>query len=206
MKLQLDHIAVLGESLEEAVAHSEAAVGMPLLPGGEHPRYGTHNQLLGLGRGLYLEAMSIDPAAPPPEEPRWFGLDRFEGPARLDKWICRVKDMEAALEALPMAGRPVALSRGRLRWVMSVPEDGMLPFDGMFPALIEWRSPVPAGAMLSASGTTLARLMVTHPEADALEALLAPYLDAPLVQFATGDAPGLRAELRNAQGQVRVLQ
>ncbi|MGR3393900.1 MULTISPECIES: VOC family protein [Rhodobacterales] len=206
MKLQLDHIAVLGESLEEAVAHSEAAVGMPLLPGGEHPRYGTHNQLLGLGHGLYLEAMSIDPAAPPPEEPRWFGLDRFEGPARLDKWICRVTDMDAALEALPMAGRPVELSRGRLRWVMSVPEDGMLPFDGMFPALIEWRSPVPAGAMLSASGTTLARLVVTHPEAEALEALLAPHLNAPLVQFATGDAPGLRAELRNAQGQVRVLQ
>ena len=61
MKLELDHIAVAGESLEEAVAHAEAAVGMPLLPGGEHPRYGTHNQLLGLGRGLYLEAIAIDP-------------------------------------------------------------------------------------------------------------------------------------------------
>ncbi|MCR8546661.1 VOC family protein [Salipiger sp. P9] len=205
MKLQLDHIAVLGESLEEAVAHAEAAAGVPLLPGGTHPRYGTHNQLLGLGRGLYLEALAIDPAAPPPEGARWFGLDRFAGPARLDKWICRVSDMEAALKLLPMAGKPVTLSRGRLRWIMSVPEDGMLPFDGVFPALIQWLSPVPAGAVLSASGTVLERLAVVHPEAAALEALLAPVLDAPLVSFQSGPA-GLRAELRTAQGHLRVLQ
>ena len=206
MKLELDHIAVAGESLEEAVAHAEAAVGMPLLPGGEHPRYGTHNQLLGLGRGLYLEAIAIDPAAPPPEGARWFGLDDFRGPARLDKWICRVSDMDAALNALPMAGKPVDLERGRLRWVMSVPEDGRLPYDGVFPALIEWKSPVPAGAILSASGTQLEKLEVIHPEAKALEALLGPHLDAPLVSFISGPKPGLRAELRTAQGQRRILQ
>ncbi|MCA0961435.1 VOC family protein [Salipiger bermudensis] len=206
MKLELDHIAVAGESLEEAVAHAEAAIGMPLLPGGEHPRYGTHNQLLGLGQGLYLEAIAIDPAAPPPQDARWFGLDDFSGPARLDKWICRVPDMSAALAALPMAGKPVDLERGRLQWVMSVPEDGRLPFDGMFPALIEWKSPVRAGAMLSASGTWLETLEVTHPEADKLEALLAPFLDAPLVSFVTGPKPGLRAELRTPQGQRRILQ
>ena len=205
LKLELDHIAVLGESLEEAVAHAESAVGMPLLPGGTHPRYGTHNQLLGLG-GVYLEALAIDPAAEPPTEPRWFGLDRFKGPARLDKWICRVRDMDEALAALPMAGRPGELSRGRLRWLMSVPGDGMLPYDGMFPALIQWLSPVPAGAILSASGARLTGLEVIHPEAEGLEALLAPYLDAPLARFATGARPALRAELRTPQGQLRILQ
>ena len=205
MTLTLDHIAVLGETLEEAVAHAEAAVGMPMEPGGSHPVYGTHNQLLGLGGGLYLEAIAIDPGAEPPGKPRWFGLDAFKGPARLDKWVCRVPDMEAALQALPMAGKVVELSRGRLQWLMSVPEDGMLPYDGMFPALIQWLSPVPAGAMLSASGTRLTRLEVTHPEAAALKALLAPHLDAPLVRFVTGDLPALRGSVHTAQGHDRVL-
>jgi len=205
MKLQLDHIAVLGESLEEAVAHTEAAAGVPMLPGGAHERYGTHNQLLGLG-GVYLEAIAIDPSAEPPEDPRWFGLDRFHGPARLDKWICRVRDMDAAIAALPMAGRPVELARGRLRWIMAVPEDGLLPYDGVVPALIQWLSPVPAGAILSASGTRLEGLEVIHPQAPELQALLAPWLDAPLVRFTTGAKPGLRAELRTPQGHPRVLQ
>lgn len=205
MTLQLDHIVVLGETLEEAAAHAEAAVGQPLLPGGAHERYGTHNHLVGLG-GAYLEALAIDPAATPPTEARWFGMDQFDGPARLANWVCRVPDMDAAIKALPMAGRPVELSRGRLRWVMAVPEDGVLPFDGMFPALIQWHSPVPAGAILSASGTRLHRLEISHPEAPALKALLAPHLDAPGVEFRTAPAPGLRAEMIGAGGQSRTLQ
>lgn len=205
MTLQLDHIVVLGETLEEATAHAEAATGQPLVPGGTHERYGTHNQLLGLD-GVFLEALAIDPGAPPPVGARWFGLDRLKGPARLGNWVCRVPDIAAALRALPMAGQPVALSRGRLRWVMSVPEDGELPYDGMFPALIQWLSPVPAGAILSASGTRLDRLEITHPDAEALQALLAPHLDAPRVAFRRGDTPGLRAELTGAGGQRRILQ
>ncbi|EIE48684.1 polyphosphate kinase [Salipiger aestuarii] len=205
MTLKLDHIVVLGETLEEAVAHAEAAVGLPLVPGGTHERYGTHNHLVGLG-DLYLEALAIDPGATPPTEARWFGMDRFVGPARLANWVCCVPDMDAAIRALPMAGRPVELSRGRLRWVMAVPEDGVLPFDGLFPALIQWLSPVPAGAILSASGTRLDRLDIIHPDAATLESLLAPHLEAPRVVFRTAPAPGLRAEMIGAGGQRRTLQ
>ena len=145
--LVLDHIAVLAETLEEAAGHVESALGLPLVPGGKHEHFGTHNRLLGLGGGLYIEAIAIDPASPPPPFPRWFGLDAFYGGARLDKWICRVDDLQAALEKLPVAGRPVRLARGALEWSMAVPEDGMLPFDGLFPALIEWHSPVPPGVL-----------------------------------------------------------
>lgn len=203
--LTLDHIAVLGETLEEAAAHAEAALGMPLQPGGTHARYGTHNRVLGLQGDLYIEAIAIDPAAPPPQDPRWFGLDLFSGAARLDKWICRVPDMKRALEILPEAGRPVALSRGDLSWTMAVPESGDLPFDGLFPALIQWHSPVPAGAALPSSGCALTRLDVRHPEAAALGARLAPFLDTPLVVFETAQAPDLRAYFDTSAG-VRVLQ
>ena len=85
-----DHIAVAGETLDDAVAHSEAALGMALGPGGQHPYYATHNRLVGLADGLYFEAIAPDPSQIKPSYPRWFGLDAFKGPARLDKWILQI--------------------------------------------------------------------------------------------------------------------
>jgi hypothetical protein len=199
--LLLDHIAVAASTLEAGVAHVEQVLGTRMGPGGRHARFGTHNRLMGLEPGLYLEAIAVDPDAPQPADARWFGLDAFAGPPRLDKWILRCDDLAAALSALPMAGRPVALSRGDLAWTMAVPEDGMLPFDGLFPALLEWHVDRPPGAALPASGCRLERLVVRHPEAGALEALLAPMLDAPLVRFESAEAPGLAAELITPEGR-----
>ena len=193
--LELDHIAVLGETLDDAVAHVENRLGQSMLPGGRHARYGTHNRLLGMAPHLYVESIAIDPEAAPPHDPRWFGLDRFRGPARLAKWICRVSDLDAALSVLPMAGRKVDLARGELRWSMAVPEDGDLPFDGVFPALIQWHSATPPGFALPSGSRTLRDLIVTHPEADRLSALLAPYLNAPLVRFETAGSAGVSARL-----------
>ncbi|ANT62080.1 polyphosphate kinase [Salipiger sp. CCB-MM3] len=203
--LELDHVAVLGETLAEAVSHAESALGLPLSPGGAHPDFGTHNFLLGLENDLYLEAIAVDPSAPDPGRPRWFGLDGFTGPARLDKWVCRVPDLDAALKVLPMAGEAVAVTRGALSWKISVPRDGLLPFDGMFPALIEWVSPVPPGVSLAGAGIRLDRLTVAHPQADALQALLAPHLNVPLAEFEVEAKPALRGSFVTVSGS-RVLQ
>ncbi|MDU8913238.1 VOC family protein [Aestuariicoccus sp. MJ-SS9] len=202
--LTLDHIAVLGETLEEAVAHAEAALGVPLQPGGKHQRFGTHNRVIGLGGGIYLEAIAIDPAAPPPDRPRWFGMDDFRGPARLDKWICAVPDMAAALAVFPEAGSPIELQRGDLRWTMAVPEDGRLAFDGLFPALIQWHGSVPPGKALPSQGCRLQTLEVLHPAADQLAARLAPHFSDARVRFTVADSPDLRATLNTARGP-RVL-
>ncbi|KZZ67236.1 VOC family protein, partial [Sulfitobacter sp. HI0129] len=137
--LSLDHLAVAGEDLAAARAHAETALDVILQPGGRHDVFGTHNRLLGLADGLYLEAIAADPDAPAPDRARWFDLDRFSGPARLTNWICRCDDLDAALARLPDGfGRPVDLQRGDLRWRMSVPEEGRLPFDNLAPALIQW--------------------------------------------------------------------
>jgi len=200
--LELDHIAVLGETLPQAVAHTEGALGLALGGGGRHARFGTHNRLLGMAPGLYLEAIAIDPEAPAPRDARWFGLDGFSGPARLDKWVCRVDDLDAALAALPMAGRRVDLERDGLRWSMAVPEDGALPFDGVFPALMQWHTDRPPGISLPASGVTLERLHVAHPDAGSLETLLAPHLDARFIRFVEAPSPGLTASLSGPSGPV----
>lgn len=200
--LELDHIAVAGTTLAQAAAHVEAALGLPPGPGGRHARYGTHNRLLGLAEGLYLEAIAIDPEAPAPPDPRWFGLDAFRGPARLDKWICRVPDIDAAIAVLPGAGRRVDLARDALRWSMAVPEDGLLPYDGLFPALIQWHSPVPPGRSLPSCGLRLDRLTLAHPQAEALAALLAPHLRDDRLCFVPAEAPGLGARLSGPSGAV----
>mgnify|MGYP003714695367 CR=1 FL=1 len=98
--MKLDHIAISGETRDAAAAHVQATLGMALRPGGAHRYFGTHNHLLGLAEGLYLEAISIDPAAPVPAYPRWFGLDDFAGAPRLTTWICRTQDLSTLVREL----------------------------------------------------------------------------------------------------------
>lgn len=199
----LDHIAVAGESLADAVAHVEESLGVRMQPGGQHPRFGTHNRLLGLADGLYLEAIAIEPGASVEESPRWFDLDRFSGAARLSNWILRSEDLEADRCALPKgAQRAVAMQRGDLRWLMTVPDDGVLPFDNMFPAVLQWLGAPPAGK-LAVSGCRLQRLVVSHPEAGELRRALAKRFFDDRVVIETG-LPGYRAEILTPSG-LRVL-
>ncbi|MEL6914238.1 MAG: VOC family protein [Pseudomonadota bacterium] len=196
--LTLDHLAISAGTLAAGTAATERALGLALEAGGAHPDFGTHNKLLRLG-AAYLEVISVDPAAPPPGRARWFDLDRFAGPPRLTNWIVRTASLEAALEALGTAfGAPVSLRRGDLRWRMAVPETGRLPFDNCAPALIEWETDPPV-ARLTSQGAALGALTVTHPEAPALAALLAPHLDDPRLRFRTG-LPGLAAEIATPGG------
>ncbi len=195
--MELDHFAIAANTLAEATAHVEEALGVPLQPGGEHAVFGTHNRLLGLADGLYLEAIAIDPEATPQRQPRWVDLDRFEGAARITNWICRSSDLDSTLAALPVdAGAPVSLTRGDLSWQMAVPNSGILPYDNIFPALIQWQGPHPA-PRLTQQGCSLRRLVVSHPEAQALAELLP--LDDARVVFEPGPA-ALRAEIDTPHG------
>ncbi len=202
--LQLDHLAIAAQTLEAGRDAVEQALGVRLQPGGQHPHFGTHNLLLGLEDGLYLEVIAIDPTALKPKYPRWFDLDRFAGPPRLNNWICRTDDMARTLAKLPQAGKPVALSRGDLRWQMAVPEDGILPCDGMYPALIEWQCETHPAGLLRAADCKLQRLTVSHPQADTLQARIGPLLEDARISFEQGPV-GLSAEFITPAG-VRVLQ
>ncbi len=202
--MKLDHVAIACDTLEAGRAAVEEALGVRLQPGGKHAHFGTHNLLLGLQDGLYLEVIAIDPAAPLLPYARWFDLDRFAGAPRLTNWICQVEAMPDTLDALPEAGAPVALERGALRWQMAVPEDGALPYSAMFPALIEWGAGgTHPSALLEPSGCRLTRLVVRHPDAEALQARLRPHLRDARVVFEAGPI-GLRAEF-DTPGGARVL-
>ncbi|WP_083545454.1 VOC family protein [Sulfitobacter alexandrii] len=198
--MELDHLAVAGETRDLATAHVAQALGVALQAGGEHAVFHTHNTLLGLEEGLYLEAIAINPQAPAPDRPRWFDLDRFAGPPRLTNWICRCDDLDATLAALPDGfGAPVSLQRGDLRWRMAVPASGILPFDNCAPALMQWDGDTHPAARLAPSGCRLRRLTVTHPEATVLAGMLAPLLIGGHVRLETGPA-GLTAAFDTPSG------
>lgn len=197
MIIALDHIALSAETLEAGVAHAEAALGLPLAGGGAHALMGTHNRLLGLG-DLYFEVIAIDPAAPKPPHPRWFDLDRFGGPPRLTNWICRT-DLD---QTPPEAGRVLDVARGDLRWRMAVPEDGVLPMGGTYPALIQWLGDLHPTGRLPDSGARLALLEIATPDPGALRAALPGLADRRVV-FTQG-APAFRATFDTPHGR-RVL-
>ena len=198
---RLDHLVVTGETLAAAAAHVEATLGLDMAPGGAHAAMGTHNRLLSLGAADYLEAIAIDPGAPAPAWPRWFGLDARPGSPRLAAWALRVTDLDAVLADAPTGiGAPMALTRGAYRWRLTVPETGVQPFDGVFPALIEWDGAPPAPA-LPDHGARLVSLELSHPRAGALGWMLSLLLEDDRVVVREGK-PKLTTVIHTAAGDV----
>ena len=196
----LDHLAVSGDTLEAAQNYVEEALGVSMQTGGEHAVFYTHNKLMGLADGLYLEAIAINPTAPKPDRPRWFDLDGFSGNARLTNWICRSTALDQDIAMLPAGiGEAVQLRRGDLRWQMVVPPSGRLPFENMCPALIEWQTSTHPSDGLPSSGCRLRRLVVAHPQAKELEASVHRALDDDRIVFEVG-APELMAEFETPHG------
>jgi hypothetical protein len=204
MRLALDHLAVSAGTLAEGATWVEAALGVPLEPGGKHPHMATHNRLLNLG-DLYLEVIAADPDAPHPPHPRWFDLDRFQGPPRLTNWICRTEDLDSALTAAPKGtGTATDLQRGDYRWRFAIPASGRLPFDDGHPALIQWQGDRHPARDLPDRGVRLTGLQITHPDAAALTAALRGQPADPRVRIGPGPYRSFRASFATPDGP-RVL-
>jgi hypothetical protein len=206
----LDHLVVAAADLDAGAAWLEAHLGVPLAPGGRHAAMGTHNRLLKLGPRLYLELIAIDPEAPAPGRPRWFGLDdaalkeKIAERPRLIHWVARCDDIAAAAAACPEPpGDILDLARGDFRWRIAVPVDGRLPGDGLIPSLIQWRSPAHPADKLPDRGCGLMKLEGFHPEPKRIHASLSALgLDKALALFPAEaeEMPGLAAYLRTPSG------
>lgn len=202
--LRPDHLVISAETLAGAAEPLAKLFGAEFAPGGQHPLMGTHNRLLSLGPGEYLELIAIDPEAPPPAQPRWFNLDHFRGGPRLSHWVCRCEDLADTLAMAPDgAGRAAALSRGDLRWQMAVTDSGTLPFDDTFPALISWEGEAHPARRLPDHGIRLQALQIFHPDADQLHAVLTPLMQEPRLSVLQGP-PGLSAHFTTPHGEIRL--
>jgi hypothetical protein len=98
----------------------------------------------------------------------------------------------------------VDLQRGDYRWRMAVPGDGRLPFEGGFPALIQWQGALHPAKALPDSGVRLLRLEVVHPQAEALQRALDGQFADPRVQVRTGREKAMLAAFATPRGE-RVL-
>jgi Glyoxalase-like domain len=203
--LRLDHIVVASLTLEEGVAHVERCLGVIVPPGGEHPLMGTHNHLMRLGDKIYLEIISPNSKVHP-QRPRWFGLDRGELLAqlkvspRLITWVVCVPDLGEALQNLPKAGEIVRVSRGDLSWLISVPAGGAMPFDGAFPALIQWPSGSNPSERMGDLGCRLQRLEIAHPQANLIREMLSSHFEDQRITFVDGSQMHLRARIMTPTG------
>ncbi|GAA5072337.1 VOC family protein [Roseibacterium beibuensis] len=201
--LTLDHIAISTEALETGAAEVEEKLGVPLAPGGQHAAMGTWNRLLSLGPEEYLELIATEPGAPAPAQPRWFDLDNFAGVTRTTTWICRCDDLDAALAAAPEGtGVPWSLERADLRWRMAIPTTGLLPFSGLFPALIEWSGPAHPAPRLEDRSVRLTGLRLISPDADGLSAALAPMISDDRIEVVPGEVPRMEAVLATPSGEI----
>lgn len=189
MTLAIDHIVVGAESLAQGREWAQVALGVEPVVGGRHAFMGTHNLVMRLddaaSRELYLEVLAVDPDAPAPGRPRWFGLDE-DGVAaalavrpRLLAWVARSDSLDADRERLVASGfdpGPVfAATRdtptGELRWRITIREDGTRLVSGAVPTLIAWDTASPA-ASLPPVGVSLERLVVRGVDGDAAAMLL----------------------------------
>ena len=64
---QVDHILLGIDDLDRGMEQFEKLTGVRPVYGGKHPR-GTHNALVSLGDGTYLEILALQPNVAPPKE------------------------------------------------------------------------------------------------------------------------------------------
>ncbi len=227
MTIALDHLVIAAPTLAAGAQHVADALGVAPQPGGAHPGMGTHNCLLGLFGGAYLEVIAIDPEAPPPARPRWFGMDTEAVQARLRHgpfllhWVARVaRPTDLSLWQAQYPGRiapVIPMTRGDLRWRITVPEDGSLPAwpaddvggaaipgDGILPTLIQWDVATHPSSRLPNQGLALRSLRARHPQAARLAEAMQWLGGGPFVPEASTLAE-LSAEIETPDG-VRTLR
>ncbi len=198
--MKLDHLAIIAPSLEEGAAHVRTALGIDMPAGGKHGQMGTHNLLLRIGDAVFLEVIALDPDAPAPRRPRWFGLDdadtvraEWDAGRRLRSWIAQADDLDAVMvRHAGMLGEKIAVSRGDRSWEFIVTPDGSLPMGGAAPPVIDWGQRGNPAPDMPDLGVKLVSFQIEHPEPDRVRGIYADLgiIDPPEVM------PGARLRYR----------
>lgn len=225
----IDHLVYAVPELAAGVRQLAERLGVTAAAGGSHEGRGSHNALLSLGAGTYLEIIAPDPDQPPPPRPRPFGLDALSEPRLVTFAVHEVRP--SAL--LPASGRsaplpPAAAGQHLHQWRVRAAArgyepgpvaamsrrrpDGTLlswrlcqhpapPFGGVVPFLIDWGN-AESPAATAPIGCRLLALEVSTPDAAAVGAALRALGVAVCVR--NGARPALRATLVTPRGTVEL--
>jgi hypothetical protein len=199
----LDHLVYGVPDLEQGVQEIEGKTGVRPTPGGKHAGGLTHNALLSLGEGSYLEIIAPVPDVDTAPGALPFGLRS----PRLVAWAVAADNLEQRVEAARVAGYDPGevISGARdmpdgttLSWRLAFPPE---TDQSIVPFLIQWASE-PHPSATSAKGCRLVSLTAVHPELEKILARLrALSVDLPVTK---GDEPRLIATLDTPNGIVEL--
>lgn len=175
--LALDHIVWAVPDLDAGIRTIADLTGVEPVSGGKAPgREQSHNALISLGDGAYLEIFSPARAG----GGRWGKLIE-DGQPRIVSYALRVTDRFAALKpAIEAAGYSFTgpRSMGRVR-----PDGGAVnwellniagtPIDDALPFFIDWLGSTPHPSESSPKGATIDTFSIAHPRASDLAAIYA---------------------------------
>lgn len=207
---EIDHIVIGAATLGQGADWVERHLGARPSGGGVHEGAGTHNLLLGLGSGCYLEVIAPDPGQPEPEHPRLFDLDdpalrtQLAAEPRLIAFVARTPALGPLAERLgPRGGEIRAMRRGALSWRMLLPPQRQ-DLGNLIPPMIQWDSDG-KGPRLPDSKVRLTALHAEFPDPDPLRAALAERGLAERVQVRQSPHARLLALFRRVDGTDAVL-
>ena len=186
--MQIDHILIGASDLDRAVAEFRERTGVEARFGGKHP-YGTHNALVSLGDGVYLELIAPQPGATPDD---WLkelltiqGLKPFG-------WAVTAPDGEAARRELAAAGLPASPPQpgsratpdgATLRWETFTLADELAGA----PFFITWAKETPHPSTTSPAGCRLESLTVRGPDVERLARLASKVRQKVVVERAASE-------------------
>jgi glyoxalase-like protein len=208
----LDHIMLATPDLEAAVVDFQQRTGVRPSEGGRHPGQGSRNVLVTLGNGCYLEIIGPDLSQ---DRTNNLGeiLSRLTRPTLL-KFATGTPDIEAVHQRASKLGLwpltssgaradgPFAMSRTLptgevLKWRLLLLGSG--DYEGYVPFFIQWDSE-PHPSQTAASGCSLERFWVEHPDAAGLAKLYSELEVA--VDVEPSNQPRLNLALRTPKGRV----
>jgi len=205
LPINIDHLVYTAPSLEQGMNEIESLLGVRPVPGGRHPKYGTHNAQLSLGELIYLEIIAPDPDLPTPEKGRLLGSS-FEQEPKLTTWVLREEQIEqmrsrAVANGLPLgqveSGKREKPDGTIVSWKLTDPYAFLL--EGAIPFLIHWGdTPHPAKGIPSAG--ELIGLEMEHPNAE--EVIRNLELLNVSIPVSQGSEPRIIAKIRTKKGIV----
>jgi len=171
----LDHIILGINDLKKGIDQFEALTGVRPAKGGTHPELGTHNALVGLGEGAYLEIL-----APRPDSEAVAWLAKLRAIEEIEPFmiVVRSDDLAHTIRALddaaigynlPTGGSRQAPDGSLLKWRLLTFSHSELSRQVF---LIEWSRDSVHPSRTSRTGCRLASFRIRQPASSLLSRLL----------------------------------
>lgn len=202
----LDHLVYAVPDLPAALDWFEDQTGLRPAIGGRHPHQGTHNALINIGNGAYLEIVAADPENTEAAAPRWMGVDLITTPTMV-RWSLKSDNLQQQATALRAihhdlgtlhTARRQTPEGDHLQWQMTLPLPA--PAVDIIPFFLDWSASDFHPTDRLDEAVSVLHLELGHPDPAATEATLAKL--GVTVAVSLADRPGFTVRLMTPKGEL----